>query len=86
MKKTTKNLLSALLILLGLSLLGTAGWLWYDNNVDRSGWVLEDGVYSYTDFHGKKITGWLTLEDRTYHFDEEYHLSTGWQQLENGTC
>ena len=86
MKKTTKNLLSALLILLGLSLLGTAGWLWYDNNVDRSGWVLEDGLYSYTDFHGKKITGWLTLEDRTYHFDDDCHLSTGWQQLENGTC
>ena len=52
MKKQTKILLSTFLILVGLGLLGTAGWLWFDANVDRSGWVqTEDGGYtsvSYT--------------------------------------
>ena len=33
MKKKTKIILSTLLILVGLGLLGTAGWLWYDANV-----------------------------------------------------
>ena len=60
MKKTTKILLATLLILLGLGMLGTAGWMWFDANVDRSGWVLEeDGRYSYRDFHGKPVSGWL---------------------------
>ena len=86
MNKKTKNLLSALLIIVGLGLLGTAGWLWYDGNVDRSGWVEKDGIYSYEDFHGKKVTGWLTLEDRTYNFDDEYRMRTGWQELEIGRC
>ena len=86
MKKRTKNLLCVFLIVLGLGLLGTAGWLWYDNNVDRSGWIEENGIYSYADFHGKKITGWLTLEDKIYHFDDQYQMSTGWQQLEIGRC
>ena len=76
MKKRTKNLLCVFLIVLGLGLLGTAGWLWYDNNVDRSGWIEENGIYSYADFHGKKITGWLTLEDKIYHFDDQYQMST----------
>ena len=63
MKKKTKIILSTLLILVGLGLLGTAGWLWYDANVDRSGWeLLEDGSYSYRDFHGKSVTGWLSLD------------------------
>ena len=76
MKKKTKIILSTLLILVGLGLLGTAGWLWYDANVDRSGWeLLEDGSYSYRDFHGKSVTGWLSLEDRTCYFDDDYqHL------------
>ena len=70
MKKQTKILLSTFLILVGLGLLGTAGWLWFDANVDRSGWVqTEDGGYTYRDFHGREVTGWLRLEDRTCYFD-----------------
>lgn len=83
MKKKTKIILSTLLILVGLGLLGTAGWLWYDANVDRSGWeLLEDGSYSYRDFHGKSVTGWLSLEDRTCYFDDDYRMVTGWQTID----
>ena len=83
MTKKTKIILSSLLILIGLSLLGTAGWLWYDGNVDRSGWELwEDGSYSYRDFHGKPITGWLELEDRTCYFDADTRMVTGWQEID----
>lgn len=83
MTKKTKIILSSLLILIGLSLLGTAGWLWYDGNVDRSGWqLLEDGGYSYRDFHGKPINGWLELEDRTCYFDAEARMVTGWQEID----
>ena len=45
-------------------------WLIFDQTVDRSGWVEKDGLYSYRDFHGKKVTGWLELEDRVCYFDE----------------
>lgn len=82
MKKRTKILLSTLLILVGLGMLGAAGWMWFDANVDRGGWVLEeDGRYSYRDFHGKPISGWLTLEDRVCYFDEAFRMVTGWQNL-----
>ena len=83
MTKKTKIILSSLLILLGLSLLGTAGWLWYDGNVDRSGWEqLQDGGYSYRDFHGRPVTGWLELPDRKCYFDEENRMVTGWQTID----
>ena len=85
MKKTTKILLATLLILLGLGMLGAAGWMWFDANVDRSGWVLEeDGRYSYRDFHGKPVSGWLRLEDRVCYFDEGARMVTGWQELDGG--
>ena len=83
MKKQTKILLSTFLILVGLGLLGTAGWLWFDANVDRSGWVqTEDGGYTYRDFHGREVTGWLRLEDRTCYFDESCRMVTGWQTID----
>ena len=70
------------LIVIGLSLILAAGWLWYDGNIDRSGWIQKDGVYSYRDFHGRKVTGWLTLGEKIYYFDENNRMLTGWQELE----
>ena len=70
------------LIVIGISLILAAGWLWYDGNIDRSGWVQKDGVYSYRDFHGRKVTGWLTLGDKIYCFDEANRMLTGWQELD----
>lgn len=59
------------------------GWAVFDQTVDRSGWVEKDGQYSYRDFHGQKITGWLTLGDQTYYFGEDKLMHTGWLE-ENG--
>ena len=86
MSKKVRNWLCAVLIIAGLAMIGVAGWVWFDENVDRSGWVQEDGVYSYRDFHGKKVTGWVTIADKIYHFDAEYRMQTGWQDLEVGRC
>ena len=86
MNRKLRNVLCILLILAGLGMIGAAGWVWFDGNVDRSGWVQKDGVYSYKDFHGKKVTGWETIEGRIYHFDEAYRMQTGWCDLEVGRC
>ena len=86
MNRKLRNVLCILLILAGLGMIGAAGWIWFDGNVDRSGWVQKDGVYSYKDFHGKKVTGWETIEGRIYHFDEAYRMQTGWCDLEVGRC
>ena len=63
-----------IVVILVLALLGAAavgGWILYDKNVDRSGWVEKDGVMQYRDFHGKPVSGWQTLEGKTYYFDGE---------------
>ncbi len=83
MSKQTKKIFAAVLIVLGIGLLAAAGWMWFDANIDRSGWQRqEDGSYSYRDFHGKKITGWLELEDRTCYFDENFTMVTSWQTIQ----
>lgn len=66
--------------------LAAVGWYIYDNNVDRSGWVIaEDGVTYYKDFHGKKVTGWQEIEGHRYYFDENHVMLTGWRELEGNT-
>lgn len=84
--KTKKRILVPVLI--GLVILGAlAGgiWHWYDNNVDRSGWVEKDGVRFYRDFHADPVSGWLTLEDGTYYFEDGGIPYTGWLEQENKT-
>lgn len=78
-----RNQLIALCILLSILLL-MLGWLIFDKTVDRSGWLEEDGIVSYKDFHGKKITGWLDLEGSTYFFDENHAMVTGWMDQTEG--
>ena len=69
MKTKTKIILPILLLLV---ILGAAvgGWLWYDANVDRSGWVEEDGVRFYQDFYADPVSGWLELEEGRTHFHQ----------------
>lgn len=84
--KTKKRLLVPVLI--GLIILGAlAGgiWHWYDNNVDRSGWVEKDGTRFYRDFHADPVSGWLTLEEGTYFFQEGGIPYTGWMEHEGNT-
>ena len=53
----------------------------FDMTVDRSGWAEKDGLYSYRDFHGRKITGWLNADGKTYYFGDDTIMVTGWQSI-----
>lgn len=66
-------------------LLGAASWLWYDNNVDRSGWREKDGTVYYTDFHGRPVSGWLEIDGGRYYFGEDHAPVTAWQEINGRT-
>ena len=74
-------------ILLCLVILGASigGWLWYDNNVDRSGWVEKDGVRFYQDFHADPVSGWLELDDSRYFLHDDGTPYLGWQEIDGIT-
>ncbi len=83
MKKTIKVLFALLIALAVLAGAGIGGWYWYDNNVDRSGWVESQGVYSYKDFYGDYVTGWQELEGETYYFfPDTAAMATYWQDID----
>ena len=69
--------------ILAFAIIGSVvgGWLWYDNNVDRSGWVEKDGVRYYQDFHADPVSGWLDLEDGRYYFHDDGTPQTHWQEI-----
>lgn len=79
--KTKRKLFLPLLLALLIAASCVGGWYWYDNNVDRSGWVEKDGIRFYRDFHADPVSGWLTLEEGTYYFCDDGPPHTGW--LEN---
>lgn len=60
-------------------------WMWYDANVDRSGWAEQDGIRFYQDFYGDPVSGWLDIDGARYYFDEGGIPRTGWQELEDMT-
>ena len=76
-----------LIVLLSIICILLAGLFWYlfDTHVDRSGWVEKDGIYSYRDFHGRKVTGWLELDGLTYYFHEDKTMATGWLEKDGST-
>ena len=82
MEDKQRKALVDLCIVLGIILTLTLGWTIYDKTVDRSGWMEKDGLYAYRDFHGQKVTGWLTLEENTYYFGKDFIMRTGWQELD----
>lgn len=57
-------------------------WWLFDVSVDRSGWVFRDGVYSYRDFHGHKVTGWQDIDGSRYYFDQNKAMVTRWLEME----
>lgn len=78
-KISLKPVIAALAVC--LVLLG-AGWYWYDNNVDRSGWLEKDGQYFYLDFHGKAQSGWIEDGGYSYYFGPDGAMVTGWQDVD----
>ena len=85
MKNAIRRIGPVILLLIILGACAGGGWIWYDNNIDRSGWVEKDGVRFYQDFHADPVTGWLTLEDGTYYFAEGGIPTLGWQEIEGTT-
>ena len=85
MKTKVRLVLPAILILLVILGACLGGWIWYDNHVDRSGWVEKDGVRFYQDFHANPVSGWLELEDGRYYFHPDGTPSLGWQEIDGIT-
>ena len=87
MEKSKNRLRLGLIALLAALILtgsGVLGWYFYDNYVDRSGWQLRDGGYTYRDFHNRPVTGWASIDGNTYYFDPDTRLmSTGWDWIDN---
>lgn len=72
-------------LLLFLAAAGMGIWHWYDNNVDRSGWIEKDGQRIYRDFYADPVSGWLELPEGTYYFPSDGIPCTGWQKLNGFT-
>ncbi len=81
MQTKTHKVRNSILILLCFAL-AAGGWLWYDTNVDRSGWKETQNGMGYTDFHGKLITGWLEVDGSHYYFGDDHILTTHWLELD----
>ena len=85
MKQKIRQIGPVILLLIILGACAGGGWIWYDNNVDRSGWVEQDGIRFYRDFHADPVSGWLTLDDGRYYFQEGGIPHTGWLEDEGYT-
>ena len=83
--KTKAKILVPILMILSILVCAAGFWLWYDNNVDRSGWVEKDGIRFYRDFHADPVSGWLELSDGRYHFHEDGTPYLGWQEIDGIT-
>ena len=85
MKTKIRQFLPAVLIFLVIVGACIGGWIWYDRNVDRSGWVEKDGVRFYQDFYGDPVSGWLNLGEDRYYFQEGGIPALQWQQIDGIT-
>ena len=78
----TRRILTILMIVLTVALAATVGWIVYDMNVDRSGFLLEDGIYYYRDFHARLVSGWQEIDGNRYYFGDDYAMATYWQDID----
>lgn len=85
MKKKRQILLLVICGILLFAALTSGIWFWYDNNVDRSGWVEKNGIRFYRDFHADPVSGWLDLEDGRYYFHDDGTPCLGWQDIDGKT-
>ena len=83
MRTAIKVLLTLFLVLLLLAGATFYSAWWYENNVDRSGWTEENGVYSYKDFYGDPVTGWQEIDGSIYYFfPTDASMATYWQEID----
>ena len=80
--RNSKAVVIILAAVLLLSAILAGGWLWYDNNVDRSGWETAAGIRYYKDFHGDRVTGWREIDGETYYFTGDNAMATLWHEVE----
>ena len=80
MKTRMRQILPIILILFVIAASVAGGLVWYDNNIDRSGWVEKDGVRFYRDFHADPVSGWLDLAEGRYYFNEGGTPYVGWME------
>ncbi len=85
MKHHFRRIAIALLLIAIAAACAGGAWLWYDNNVDRSGWAEKDGIRFYRDFHADPVSGWLTIDGSTYYFHEDGTPHIGWQEIDGTT-
>ncbi len=85
MRRKRRLILPTFIVILLLGSLGYGGWLWYDANVDRSGWADQDGVRIYRDFYGDPASGWTELADGRYYFNPDGTPRTDWQDIGGNT-
>lgn len=85
MKQKIRRIGPVILLLVILAACAGGGWIWYDNNIDRSGWVDKDGVRIYQDFHADPVSGWLELDGNRYFFQEDGIPTIGWQEIDGIT-
>ncbi len=85
MKRKSRLLIPFFISVLLIGSIGYGFWMWYDANVDRSGWKEQDGIRIYQDFYGDPVSGWLDLAGSRYYFDDGGIPQTGWQMLGGST-
>ena len=83
--KTKQRRFLPLIFLLIILACVAGGLYWYDNNVDRSGWVEKNGIRFYQDFHAKPVSGWLDLPEGRYCFNDDGTPLLGWQEIDGVT-
>lgn len=85
MRKKSRLILPIVISMLLIGSLSYGLWIWYDNNVDRSGWKENEGIRFYQDFYGDPVSGWLDLPEGRYYFDPGGIPRTAWQKLDGIT-
>ena len=85
MSMRKRRILPVILITVMVLAAAFGGWSWYDNNVDRSGWVEKNGIRFYRDFHADPVSGWLELSDGRYYFHSDGTPHLGWQEIDGIT-
>ena len=61
--------------------------VWYLDPAAQTGWVRRDGAVRYISASsGEYLTGWQTIDGRTYYFNPDGAMRTGWQLIDDKYC